>query len=245
MRILSRTTAIVATIALTLALSPAPVSAQAIEPGETEVQLWPAAQPGQLVVIVSQTLPEGVDLPATVRLPVPEGMRVEWAGEILGETTRAADPPREFELKDGTGGQYAEFSLSESRQAQIELAGIALTSNASTVSTALDWVQSAPSALTAFSVRLPSGAGDVSIDPTPVGQPDSNEAGETLYTLPSRELEDGATQRVSVSYSLGGAPAQTQGEGSASGPLVAVLAVVLVLAVAALAFVISRQRRAQ
>jgi hypothetical protein len=92
-----------------------------------------------------------------------------------------------------------------------------------------------PSDLTAFSVRLPAGATEPSIDPVPARGPELNEAGESLYTLPSRELDTGEAQRVTLSYSSGDAPgADTAADEGTRGPLIFVLLVLLVVAVLAL-----------
>jgi hypothetical protein len=234
---------IVASLFASLAF--APVGAQAAAPladGDTDVQLWPGAQPGQLIVIVSVTLPETTELPATVRIPVPDGMRVDWAGEILAEGDAANDPQRGFTLGQGEGGQYAELELSESRMGQIELSGLALAVDGSVSSATLRYVQTVPTGVVSFSVRVPAGASSVIIEPAPALEPSRNATGESLYTLPSFELEPGAAQSVSVSYSSGQATAQSTGAGGISSTLIGVLVALLVGAVILLAVVLKRQR---
>lgn len=211
-------------------------------PEEMDVQLWAGAQAGQAIVIVGVSLPADAELPAVVRIPVISGMTVDWAGEIAGQ--EGQDQQHEFELKQGTGGQYAEFEVTRSRSAQIELSGVPLTVNGSTTSAAIDFIQTAPATVTAFSVRVPAGAADVTIDPSPSGAADQNEAGESLYTLPSKELADGASQRVSVGYTTGGTTSKPA-SGATPGVLVGVLIGLLVLAAAVLAFVLGRQRESR
>jgi hypothetical protein len=227
----------------TLAMAPATAFAAApVATGDMDVQLWAAAQPGQAVVIVGVSLPEQVQLPATVRIPVVAGMQVDWAGEIL-DSAASQDPQRAFTLKDGAGGQYAEFEISQSRKAQVELSGLPLSATGGGFSAAVDYVQTAPAPVTGFSVRLPAGAREASITPPPAGSPDQNEAGETLYTLPSAELGEGETVRVAVSYSTG-TPTPVAAQSTDSSAIIVLLLVALVLAVGVLLVVVRRQRAA-
>jgi hypothetical protein len=158
-----------------------------------------ASTPGEAIVLVSTTIPDTTKLPATVRIPVPSGMTVQWAGELSGTDAAAADIERPHVLKQGVGGQYAEFTIERLRQAQIDVAGIRIPQGGA-VTAQFAFVQSVPSERSVFSVRVPRGAYDVGIDPLPVGEPAGNDAGEAIYTLPSRQLKPGETARVSVSY---------------------------------------------
>lgn len=207
--------------------------------GDMDVQLWAGAQPGQAVVIVGVELPETVQLPATVRIPTVKGMSVDWAGEIL-DSAASQDPQREYVIKDGIGGQYAEFEISQSHTAQIELSGLPLTAGQNGISAAIDFVQTAPSEVTGFSVRLPSGAREATITPAPTGAPETNEAGEALYTLPSAELAAGAIQPVTLAYTTGSAAPAPQPTANSSA-LIALLLALLVVAAGLLIFVLKRQ----
>lgn len=211
--------------------------------GQTEVQLWPGALPGQLVVIVTVSLDDSVELPATVRVPVPDGMNIDWAGEILPEGDPADDPQREYTLEQGSGGQYAQMEVSESTQAQVEFSGTPLTVNGSEYSAALRYVQTVPTSVVGFSVRLPAGASSVRIDPAAPREPDRNEIGETLYTLPSFELAPGDAQSVSVAYSVGGS--SQAGGGTDTATIIGVLVALLAGAIVLLLFVMGRQRKTE
>jgi hypothetical protein len=218
-------------------------AAEPAENGEIEVQLWPGAEPGQTIAIITLELPDAAELPATVRLPVLAGMKVDWAGEIAGQG--GEDVQREPQLGSGSGGQYAEFELSQYRLAQIELSGLPITMSGGTFSTSVDYVQTVPSETTGFSVRVPANVSDVTIDPAPTGDPARNSAGEALYTLPARELETGAAQKLSISYSVGSSQGSRQGgEALSRSTILAILLGLIAVAVAALVFVLSRQRSA-
>ena len=123
--------------------------------GVTEVQFWMAAKPSEAVAIVSLSVPESVQLPATVRLPLVEGMIVDWAGEISGGDA-SQDIQRAHVTKKGSGGSYAEFVLSEFRTAQVDLSGKAHTQQGDEISAVFEFVQSTVSSETVISVRTPA-----------------------------------------------------------------------------------------
>lgn len=243
---IKRRIAVIAVVALLLA-GVAPAGAQAPAPplatGSMDVQIWPGAQQGTAVVIASVTLADDAVLPATVRIPVLPGTEVDWAGEIAGGDPQA-DPTREYTVRDGEGGQYAEFVLSEYRQGQIESVGIPLQSQQDVFSMQAQWVQSAPATETILSVRLVSGAHTVDITPAPAGQPARNAAGETLYTIPPRVLSVGETVDISIAYQIG-----TQFEGgldggNQTGTIIGILLAGLAVAVVALLWALNQQRAA-
>jgi len=221
----------------------APATATApLATGVTEVQFWMAAKPSEAVAIVSVVVPDSVKLPARVRVPLVEGMVVDWAGEISGGDA-SQDPQRQYVTKQGSGGgSYAEFVIEQYRTAQVDLSGKPLTQAGDEVSAEFEFIQSTSSDATAFSVRLPSIASDVRIDPDPEGEPTTNETGERLFTLPTLELKPGQKSAVSVAYSttLPGVPG-SDGD-AAINTLIGVLAALIVVALIAV-FVLSQRSR--
>lgn len=236
---LARFGALMAAGALLLGFMAAPATAAAPPAiGPLDVQVWAGAEPNQVLVIVGVTLPESVKLPATVRLPLVDGAEVTWAGEI----SNTGDTERSPVIKDGTGGKYAEFEISNSRAAQVELGGLPLTNSNSSYSANVRFVQTVPATLTAFAVRLPQGASNAKITPSPVGLPAKNEAGEALYTLPSATLKTGAGQDVSLKYEIG-APAVAPAKQNPFNTVLAVLLGLMAAAFVALLIVVTRRRR--
>lgn len=206
-----------------------------------EVQVWPGADASETVVIVSATLPDSVKLPARVRIPMPEGSDLSWAGEVLGGDP-TADPSREASSHAGTGGKYVEFELSKSHQGQVEFTGLPLKINGDIVSAAITWVQTSDASETAFSVKMPSYATHVKIEPSTIGEPKTNNSGESLYSLPTEQLEPGGKVKVSVSYSTD----PSGGKGSTTldaRTILIVLGVALVLAIAGLLVAMKAPRR--
>lgn len=169
--------------------------------GRFGVQISPDEAQGVLVMIVGVTLDMSVKLPARVRIPVPPGSSVAWAGEVLGNDP-SGDKQRDYKLGRGTGGaQYAEFTLTESRQGQIDALANTLTTSGGAISGTANFVQSVPGTATAFAIRMPVGVDNVKIEPAPVSPPQFNSEGESLYSLGERPLKEGAKLSVSVSYS--------------------------------------------
>ena len=254
---MSRVTASLSVLALLIATAAiTPVSGMAATttvspqvaatPGTIDVQWWMEAEDGQVIAIISTTVDPEAELPVVVRLPIPPGMTVDWAGEISGGDI-TQDIQRQFTVKDGAKAAYAEFELSEYRVAQIDLSGKVLSSDGDKKSATLDFVQSVPSSDTAFSVRLPPGVASVKIEPAPQGPPSENGAGETLYTLPAVVLGPGDSQTTAVEYAAAAtAPIPTDGSGSGlrANQIIFVLAAIAAGIGVALVVALRRQRQA-
>jgi hypothetical protein len=235
------------TISLALALAgvalllPAAATAQPVSLAGTplEVQLWPGGQPGFTLFIVTGHIPEGEPLPATVRLPLPQGAEVVWAGEILGGPL-TEDPEREITVVEAAGGQALEMTAESTRTVQYEAVGPALSSVDGMTTSVFEWVQTVPTGDVVFSVRIPASTGSVEIDPMPVGSPRTNDSGERLYTLRPAVLTEGQTFSVTSVFG----PPGTEGSTGSQPPLLWVLLGVLAVALAALVLTVVRQRRA-
>jgi hypothetical protein len=194
--------------------------------GVLDLQTW--VESGQLVIVTAIAVPESTKLPATVRIPVPDGAAVQWAGEILGGDL-SADPARPYKIvKSPAGGQYAEFTLEQTRSAQVDSQSSTVTVDGAKTSAAFEWVQ--------------SNASGVKITPEPSGAPDTNSNGERLYSGGQMTLTPGQTQNVAFSYSTVVAGPSTASTDPVRS-LVIVLIIALVAAVAALAVAVARQRK--
>ncbi len=225
----------------TVFLVPMSAGAAVVQPGVVDYQVWMAPEPGAAIVIVSVELSADASLPATVRLPVPTGMTVDWAGEVVGGDP-SGDIERAFVLKDGDGGQYAEFEVTERRMAQIDVSGKQFAPAVLKVDIGFDLVHSVQADEYGFSVRIPSGVTDVKIEPAPVGTPEKTELGEALYTLKSEKHAPGEVTHVRVAYRT---LAPGEESMSATNTVLLVLGGAAFVAIAVLMFVMGRQRAAQ
>ncbi|MBN2404592.1 MAG: hypothetical protein JXE06_03335 [Coriobacteriia bacterium] len=204
---------------------------------EYQMQLMPVGDNGLSQMIVSVILTADTELPATVKVPLPTGASLLWSGEIVGEDP-TLDPYREATVTAVSGAQMVEFVLSESRVGQVEADYLPPTRSGNDVSSSLQWINTGEDAPLLVSVRLEPGVSDVSISPSPSGDPISNEVGETLYALESVTLAAGEALDISVSYTLGGASSV----GWVSTALIVAVALLLV-AIVALILVVNRDRR--
>lgn len=222
------------------ATSSAPVVAEA----DVEIQLWMGANPSEAVAIVGVVVPDSVELPVTVRLPLLEGTQVDWAGEISGGDP-STDPPRKVKIVDGAqGGRYAEFTLEQFRVGQLDLSPTPHVEQGNNVSASFDYIEPMGVSSVIFSVRLPAIASDVKITPKPAGDPKTNEIGESLYTLAPVALKIGEKATIDVAYV---ADASKLDGGSTSdnfGTVIGVLAAVAVVALIAVVVLMGRGRRA-
>lgn len=197
-RILTRSLAVAVFIALLWSAVPSTALSDAGAP-DVEVQFLVDGEQGHGFLLVTGTLPEDVELPATLTLPVPGGAELWWAGELTGGGAEE-DIQRQVSLVDGEGGLVVEFSLETTRVGQYDalyLPSIVVGDERQAV---LEWVQSAPVATLRFAVRMPAGMEVLSMDPLPVGDPATNRLGETLYALPGMEVELGQVVAVSVDF---------------------------------------------
>ena len=187
--------------ACAVAQTPELLSTEALDP-EIDVQFWVDADRGTGFLLVVSAWAEDLELPATVRMPLPEGAELDWVGEITGLGVES-DIPREFLVVDGDGGSAIELTLETTRTAQYEARYLPTEVDGDRRAAILAWDQSSPASRVLFSVRMPAGAEDISIEPLPVGEPMSNRRGETLYALTPQEIATGESLEVRVDYRQG------------------------------------------
>ncbi len=215
-------------------------AAAPVATGDMDVQLWAGAQPGQAVVIVGVELPETVKLPATVRIPVIKGMSVDWAGEIL-DSAASQDPQREYALQEGDRRAVRRVrGLAVAHGADRAVGAAARSSTGRLLRRRSTSSRPRPR-------RSPGSRCDCRREharprsrPRPTGAPETNEAGEALYTLPSAELAEGAVQPVALTYTTGPVAPAPQPAADSSA-LIALLLVLIVVAAGLLVFVLKRQ----
>jgi hypothetical protein len=203
-----------------------------------EVQIWPGGEVGYTVFIVTGHIPDDTPLPATVRLPLPDGAEVVWSGEILGGPP-AEDPAREYDVVDLPEGRALELTAESTRTVQYEAIGAPLAVVDGLTTSVFDWMQTVATGDVVFSVRVPASAGTVSIDPMPVGDPRVNQAGESLYTLRPAVLAVGDSFTVTTAYG----PAGAGGGQGTDFPLIPVLLGLLAVALVALVLALAKSRR--
>lgn len=214
-----------------------------------EVQVWPqgdTTRPDTILLIASIDLGPSVALPATVRIPVPPGAEVSWAGEITGGAAET-DIQRAFEITRTAAGDVLVMTLETTGNAQYDAWWGTVGRDGDAATGKVEWLQTEPAEGVAFTVRMPPGVGDVTITPAPLRPPDRNAIGETLYTLPTLQMEPGDGVSVAFAYVPGaasGAPAAA-GANTTIQYVVGILAVLLIALVAVVAVERRKRREAQ
>lgn len=225
-------------VLVTAAVASAQTTATSFEDTTIQVQVWPEIDAQNTLVIVGATLPTDTPLPATVELPLPLGAQVQWVGEIEG-TNPDLDVQRTHEIVPGQGGSSVRFTIETFRSFQYEAFLPASAPEGAERSLTLDWIQTVASRDLSVAWKFPAGASNVVLDPDAPGQPATNAAGESLYTLVSVAPQPGETLTFSASYLPAGAVEES---GSGVSTVTIVIGLLLV-AVVALIIVLARQKR--
>jgi hypothetical protein len=237
----STSTVVAPTAKPSVAASPSVPAAESV-PAALDIQLWPSESDG-FDLVVSAQLADSVNLPATVRIPMPAGLTLGWVGEVFGGDP-AQDIERPYTVEEGTGGKVLVVTATQSRVVQYEGLMPQLVQDGARYTAVVDWVQSAPSPSQGFAVKMVAGTGDVKTEPAFTGAPQVSATGEKLYTLPATQLSVGKTQRVTVSFArvaAGATPAEPVSGGDGSLVL-GVLFGLLGVAVVALVIVAARSK---
>jgi len=190
------------------------------------------------VMLVSGELPESAKLPAEAELSVPAGSSLQWVGQILGGDP-AADPELTYTKSAVNGSDVYRFTLTKSRNAQIEI----VTSDAAgfdgtKYTPALKWTATQAVPEVRLSVRIPQGAQIVQAAPGAALQPAAS--GFSMYTRSVKDVKPGDQLDMAFSYTAAAAPT-TRASSPSSGSTAQIL--IILLAIAAGAFVILAVRR--
>lgn len=204
---------------------------------KVDVQLTPEAEPGVNVLIVGARLPEGTALPAKVNLPLPDGASVFWAGEITGGPPEQ-DIRRDFSIIDGPFGRVIEFTAETTLSVQYDALYGQIRFSGQERETELGWRQSVPIGELSMALRLPPGT--QLLIPEVRRPPQTNQAGERLYTLDPLSIDVGQGTTLTVTYQTATGPAARSEEIPMALWLVAAIGVALLL----LVVVVQRQRKA-
>lgn len=225
-------------LALALALSAATASAATVR--EYQIQFAPTVEQNGAVAIITAVLDPSEAFPAEIRVPVPAGSELLWAGEILGGDPQA-DPVRETTVERIGEMDVYTLTLEQAYTAQLEIRLPAPTISGSTVSASMNWINPGPEVLVTGAIVVEPRAGNVTTTPDVVGETRTNEIGETLYPLQGVRVPENGAYTMSVEWERNAAGGGTAGPG-ADSPMLPILIGALVLAIVALVLVLVRER---
>lgn len=193
-------------------------------PDQLSIQVWPEYNDNQVLLMESVKYPADTPLPIEVKMAIPKGAKVTWAGELLGgDASQDIQATPKITPKD----DYDEvaFTLTKARAAQVEAGWSGLTIKDQDRSLTLKWVQRYESKTTEFGLKAPSQSTEVNMSPAPAKQGKSQDGLQGYFTAP-QSLAVGQAQDFVVSYkrsvtgpSVSQQPAQQTGApGGASQP---------------------------
>lgn len=162
------------------------------------VSLWPEYDDNQVLFMEGVELPASTPLPAEVKVAIPKGASVIWAGEIMGgDASQDIQATHKVNPKDS----YDEvvFTLTKSRKAQVEAKWVALTVNGQERTLTLDWIQRYPAEQTTFVFRVPTQASDIKMSP-PEGRATSQGQPQEFRETEPMRLEIGQKQAFTITY---------------------------------------------
>ena len=193
-------------LALTLLLVvavPAVAHARVIE---YQIQLSPAGGPTGALAVVSVVLDSADALPQTVKVPVPHGATLLWAGEILGGDP-ADDPVRETTVEQVGDMDVYTMTLEQVYVGQLEIALAPARIEGDRLSSTMTWTNPGDEVQLSASVVAEPGASDIEFTPPRAGDVQTNEAGETLHPLERRRVATGESYVIEASWTRGSASA--------------------------------------
>lgn len=229
----SRTLTLVALVLIAAFGAPTASAAPTITPFETVTLQLDTATIGQPpMLIISGTIPDDAPLPATVRLTVPQGLTLSWAGEVLGGPVED-DPSLKPTFEHGQAGfDTVTLELSKGRVAQLELeAGPLLLASGTDRSVALRWLAPADVSDVHMSVRLPAGSQISTV--TPGARTEPGTGGGSIVSLDTSAAA-GSTLALDIAHTVSqtaSSPVRSgQSGGGAAFVVFAVTAALLALA---------------
>jgi len=202
-----------------------------------------STDPGEAVLIVSGTLPEGTPLPATVELAIPSGGVVQWAGEILGGD--AAQDPEVQPVKSVRDGQDVyRFTLTKALTGQLEVSvspPVTTAGDVNTVDFAIPAWADFPEA--GVAVKIPASAA-LSVVPTGTAGLAPDTATTQYYQQEFTNVKKGDLIGAKFSYTLqaAGAAGAPTAAGTGSGLVIPIL-LVMVAAAIGVALVVGVRRK--
>lgn len=196
-----------------LALAVVPQTAQAaIAPDRLHVQLWPEQQDGSTLLLESAEYPARMKLPQVVKMALPKGALVQWAGEIFKGNDPSKDIGAKYKINPKKDYDEIVFTLTKTRAAQVEATLTGLKRVGAKRTLAFTWLQAYPAGTVDFAFKTPKGATGPFMTPS-IAYQDKDADGLSFYGTGPMLLKVGQKQEVGISYQVAQASG-TAGSGS-------------------------------
>lgn len=198
---------------LVLALAAGAVPAMAAPPPQKlHIQLWPETQ-SDIFFLESADYPQNTPLPIQVKMAIPQGARVVWAGEIVGGPA-SNDIESKYQVNKKKDYDEIVFTLTKARSAQVEAGWQAAKQVGGESVVTLPWVQRYPAGTVDFGFKAPTQDSVVKMTPkwtiTNAGKDNLR-----FYLTPPMTLAVGKKVDLRISYT--GQPGQKSQQGQPTG----------------------------
>lgn len=224
-------------------------------PDRLYVRVWPEYQDSQVSFLTAVQFAPTTPLPINVKVAIPKGATITWAGEILGG--KAEDDIQAMpKMVPKDGYDEVTFTLTRARIGQVETTWPGLKAEGDNRSVNIDWVQRYEAKDTVFELREPSQATELKISPL-ASDSGTGPDGARFYSTAPIKLDVGQKQTFSVTYKRSitgpsqgaGQPAPTQGQqpqaGVANSSTSAATVVLIMFMATVIVFVVYMQRKSQ
>lgn len=208
----------IVTVFAVLSLGGAGLALAAPAPEALHVQMTPLSA-NSLLFLESAEYAKDAPLPIPVKLAVPKGARVSWAGEVLGGDV-SKDITARYGVTPKKDYDEVAFTLAKTRSAQVEAewSGVTVKGDLSEIS--LAWVQRYPAGQVDFGFKAP--VQDSVVKMTPSWTRSSKDSDNlSFYVTEPVSLPVGGKLDVTISYtgrpSAPGQESQPSQQGTSSG----------------------------
>jgi len=187
------------------------------------------------VMLVSGEMTETVPLPAEAEFSVPAGSSIQWIGEILGGDP-SADPELTYIKTTVDGADIYRFTLTKSRNAQIEVLTSGFLFDGSLYNASLAWTPAQDVPEVRLIVRVPQGAQVATSSPGGSLQPGDSGYSYFAKTFPNAKAGDQLD--LTVGYTLPAAGSEPAATGASDAGTIGLVVLIALVAAAAIALVL-------
>ncbi len=166
-------------------------------PDKLIVQAWPEYSDDQVLFMETVAFPDSTPLPIEVKLAIPKGAQVTWAGELMADASQDIETTPKVNRFD----DYDEvaFTLTKSRMGQVEAKWAGLKVEGENRALNFEWIQRYEAKETQIKFKVPTGSTDVKVTPQ-LSDISKSPDGMEVYSAPPVSLPVGQKLGYEVTY---------------------------------------------